>query len=147
MSGDVPTPIVGCDVVDVARMRLLLTERSGARDRIFTPGELADSVRGGVAEDGDVAVERLAARFAAKEAARKALAGRGPSLTAIEVRTDAAGAPSVWIGGVRTRLACSLSHDAGIALAVVVGDSSMLDELTRSEETSERSGTLQNEPR
>jgi holo-[acyl-carrier protein] synthase len=123
-------PVVGCDVVDVARVRVLLAERPGARERIFTPAELADAVRGGVAPDGDVALERLAARFAAKEATRKALGGRGPSLTAIEVRTDASGAPSIWLGGRRTPLACSLSHDAGIALAVVVGDTTMLAELT-----------------
>ena len=146
MSGQPALPIVGCDVVDVARMRILLAGRPGARERIFTAAELADATRGGVAEDGDLVVERLAARFAAKEATRKALGGRGPSLTAIEVRTDDAGAPSVWIGGTRTRLACSLSHDAGVALAVVVGDTSMLAELTRSEETSGRSGTTRTGP-
>ena len=121
MTMSVGTPRVGCDVVDVARMRRLLGERPGARARIFTPIELTDAVRGGVAEDSDVAIERLAARFAAKEAARKALGGEGPSLTAIEVRTDDRGAPSLWIDGEPAGLACSLSHDAGVALAVVVG--------------------------
>ena len=122
-------PIVGCDVVDVARMRRLLAERPGARERIFGPGEIADAVRGGVDPDGDVAIERLAGRFAVKEAVRKALRGRGPTLTAVEVRTDSDGAPSVWIAGRPTRLACSLSHDAGVAMAVVVGDVSMLDDI------------------
>ena len=112
---------VGCDVVDVTRMRRLLDERPGARDRLFTKRELEDVVRGGVAVDSDVAIERLAARFAAKEATRKALGGKGPSLTAIEVRTDADGAPSVWLEGTPSDLACSLSHDAGVAMAVVVG--------------------------
>ena len=122
-------PIVGCDVVDVARMRRLLAERPGARERIFGPGEIADAVRGGVDPDGDVAIERLAGRFAVKEAVRKALRGRGPTLTAVEVRTDSDGAPSVWIAGRPTRLACSISHDAGVAMAVVVGDVSMLDDI------------------
>jgi phosphopantetheine--protein transferase-like protein len=114
-------PVVGCDVVDVSRMRRLLAERPGAAERLFTPIELTDALRGGVAPDGDVAIERLAARFAAKEATRKALGGRGPTLTSIEVRSDGSGAPSVWIDGQPSGLACSLSHDAGVAIAVVVG--------------------------
>lgn len=121
MSGDAVVPVVGCDVVDVSRMRRLLAERPGAAERIFTALELADARRGGVDPDGDVAVERLAARFAAKEATRKALGGRGPGLTSIEIRTDASGAPSVWIDGRASGFACSLSHDAGIAMAVVIG--------------------------
>lgn len=112
---------VGCDVVEVARMRRLLAERPGARERIFTPNEVASALRGGVAEDSDIAIERLAARFAAKEATRKALGGEGPSLTSIEVRTDERGAPTLWLDGQPSRLVCSLSHDAGVAMAVVVG--------------------------
>jgi len=113
--------VVGCDVVDVARMRRLLDERPGARERLFTAVELEDALRGGVEPTSEVAVERLAARFAAKEATRKALAGKGPGLTSIEIRTDVDGAPSVWFDGRPSGLACSLSHDAGIAMAVVVG--------------------------
>jgi phosphopantetheine--protein transferase-like protein len=126
---DGPFALVGCDVVDVERMRRLITERVGARERIFSTQELADAGRGGVDPDGPVAIERLAARFAAKEATRKALGARGPALTAIEVRTDADGAPSIWIDGARSRLACSLSHDAGVAMAVVVGARSALDQI------------------
>lgn len=120
---------VGCDVVAVERMRRLLADRPGARERIFTSVELADVLRGGVAADSPVAVERLAARFAAKEATRKALRGEGPALTGIEVRTDEDGAPSIWVGGAPTRLACSLSHDAGVAMAVVIADADVRDEL------------------
>jgi holo-[acyl-carrier protein] synthase len=119
--------VVGCDVVDVGRMRRLLAERAGARDRIFSPSERADALRGGVAQDSDAEVERLAARFAAKEATRKALGGEGPALLAIEVRTAESGAPELWIAGQRSALACSLSHDAGVALAVVVGTVEDLD--------------------
>lgn len=128
MSG-VPPIAVGCDVVEIARLQRLLAERPGARERLFTPRELADAERGPVDPEGAVAVERLAARFAAKEATRKALGGRGPSLTSIEVRTDDDGAPSVWIDGAPTRLACSLSHDGGVAMAVVVGEAQDRDEL------------------
>jgi phosphopantetheine--protein transferase-like protein len=121
MSGTPGTLVVGCDVVDVARMRRLLTERPGARERLFTPRELIDASRGGVDAASDVAVERLAARFAAKEATRKALGGEGPALTTIEIRTAEDGAPSIWFDGRPSDLACSLSHDAGVAMAVVVG--------------------------
>jgi holo-[acyl-carrier protein] synthase len=121
MSADAVGLIVGCDVVDVDRMRRLLEERPGAHERLFTARELKDVTRGGVPFGSDIAIERLAARFAAKEATRKALGGRGPSLTAIEVRTDADGAPSLWFDGEPSGLACSLSHDAGVAMAVVVG--------------------------
>ena len=121
MSGAGGALVVGCDVVDVTRVRRLLEERPGARERLFTPRELADAARGGVEPTADVAIERLAARFAAKEATRKALRGRGPALTAIEVRTDADGAPSIWFDGEDSGLACSLSHDAGVAMAVVAG--------------------------
>jgi holo-[acyl-carrier protein] synthase len=113
--------MVGCDVVEVARMRRMLAERPSARARLFTPLELEDVLRGGVEADSDVATERLAGRFAAKEATRKALGGKGPGLTSIEVRTDADGAPSVWFDGQPSGLACSLSHDAGVAMAVVIG--------------------------
>jgi holo-[acyl-carrier protein] synthase len=121
MSAPNPLMVVGCDVVEVARIRRLLVERPEARGRIFTSAERSDAIRGGVDPDGSVAIERLAARFAAKEATRKALGGRGPGLTAIEVRSTDAGAPTVWIDGRPTTLACSLSHDAGVAMAVVVG--------------------------
>jgi len=119
--------VVGCDVVDVARMQRLLTERDGARDRIFSATERSDACRGGVSEGSAVEIERLAARFAAKEATRKALGGVGPSLLDIEVRTAASGAPELWISGRRSALSCSLSHDAGVALAVVVGTVDDLD--------------------
>ena len=123
-------PTVGCDVVAVERMRRLVADRPGARERIFTPTELADAVRGGVDPDGDVAIERLAARFAAKEAARKALRGRGPALLAVEVRTVHDGAPELWVDGRRTALACSLSPDAGVAMAVGVATAEAVADLT-----------------
>jgi phosphopantetheine--protein transferase-like protein len=121
---------VGCDVVEVARMRRLLAERPDARMRLFTALELADAGRGGVDPDSDLAVERLAARFAAKEAARKALRARGPGLLAVEVRTAEDGAPELWVDGRPTGLACSLSHDGGVALAVVVATADAVAALT-----------------
>jgi holo-[acyl-carrier protein] synthase len=119
--------VVGCDVVDVSRIEQLLTDRDSARERIFSAAERDDARRGGVAEGSAVEFERLAARFAAKEATRKALGGIGPALLDIEVRTAASGAPELWISGRRSALSCSLSHDAGVALAVVVGTVDDLD--------------------
>jgi holo-[acyl-carrier protein] synthase len=91
-------------------------------DRVYTSRELADCA-------GDV--ERLAARFAAKEATLKALrAGDGGiPWTAIEVRRDPSGAVDLELTGAAARLAgeqgvtdtaVSLTHEGGTASAVVV---------------------------
>jgi len=94
-------------------------------DRLFTEDELADARS---------RPERLAARFAAKEAVLKTLrAGFGAApWKSIEVRRDASGAPSIALHdaaallaeqqGVRT-LHVSLSHTALTAAAFVVGSS------------------------
>jgi holo-[acyl-carrier protein] synthase len=119
--------VVGCDVVEVARIERFVARRASSLHRVFAPSELADAQRGGVAIDSRVAAARLAARFAAKEATRKALGGRGPWLTALEVRTDGSGQPSLWIDGAPSDLSCSLSHDAGVAMAVVVGTRAAAD--------------------
>lgn len=116
---DLPGVAVGCDVVEVARIAALLRRRPAARGRLFTPAELADSTRDGVAPDDPVAVRRLAARFAAKEALVKLL--RRPQLAWTDVEVVAApdGAPTVRIHGAPTDIAVSLSHDDGVAMAVV----------------------------
>jgi holo-[acyl-carrier protein] synthase len=88
---------------------------------VFTAGEQAAAVRGGVDPDGRRAHERLAARFAAKEAARKALGDLRLPFHATEVVTDAAGAPSLHLHGAPSGLALSLAHDGGVAMAVVMG--------------------------
>ena len=73
----------------------------------------------------------LAARFAAKEALAKALgAPQGMSWQDAEIVTDEAGRPTFVVRGHRRRpgrgtagvvsIHVSLSHDAGIASAVVV---------------------------
>jgi holo-[acyl-carrier protein] synthase len=109
---------VGIDVVDVARFEETLARRPGMRTRLFTPHE-----RGR-------AVASLAARFAAKEALAKALgAPEGLHWVDAEVRSADSGRP--WLemtGSVAARaeqlavssVHVSLSHDAGIASAVVV---------------------------
>lgn len=112
---------VGCDVVDVARFERSLERRSGFAERLFTPRELADVRRGGIVEGSRAWVDRLAARFAAKEAARKALNNLRLGFHDTEVRSGSDGAPALWIGGRVSQLSVSMSHDAGVAMAVVVG--------------------------
>ena len=112
---------VGIDVVDIARFtaRLEATPRLG--ERLFTPEELG------------LRPASMAARFAAKEALAKALgAPVGLRWTDATVVRAEGGRPHLRVTGtVRARadelgvtaLHLSLSHDAGIASAVVVAES------------------------
>jgi holo-[acyl-carrier protein] synthase len=111
---------VGIDVVDIARFTYRLEANPRLGERLFTPEELG------------LRPESMAARFAAKEALAKALgAPVGLRWTdATVVRADD-GRPHLRVTGtVRARadflgvtaLHVSLSHDAGIASAVVVAE-------------------------
>jgi holo-[acyl-carrier protein] synthase len=114
---------VGIDTVATASIRDAMAAHGDRYlQRVYTARELADC-------GGDA--ERLAARFAAKEAALKALrAGDGGiPWTAIEVRRDPSGAVDLELSGEAARLAgeqgvaetaVSLTHEAGTASAVVV---------------------------
>jgi holo-[acyl-carrier protein] synthase len=109
---------VGIDVVDISRFGESLERTPELRDRLFTPGE---AVR---------PLASLAARFAAKEAVAKALGAPGDlHWHDAEVVSESSGRPVLTIRGtVEARAAAlgvsaihlSLSHDAGIASAVVV---------------------------
>jgi holo-[acyl-carrier protein] synthase len=111
---------VGIDVVDIARFGRALTRSPGLAVRLFTEGERSLPARS------------LAARFAAKEALAKALgAPRGLLWTDAEIVTDPAGRPHLKVSGTVAAAAdqfgvtgwhLSLSHDAGIASAVVVAE-------------------------
>ncbi len=116
---------IGIDAVEVDRFRRLLRKRPGIADRLFTPAEQAYGRR-----QPDPA-ERLAARFAAKEAVMKAL-GVGLGAFAfgdVEVVKAPSGAPSVALTGRAAELAArrgvtqwrlSLTHTALVAEAVAV---------------------------
>jgi holo-[acyl-carrier protein] synthase len=111
---------VGIDVVDIARFERQLENSPGLRDRLFTETERVLPTRS------------LAARFAAKEAIAKALgAPVGMAWHDVTVVRDPDGAPRLEVTGtVAARAAelgiarfhVSLSHDAGIASAVVVAE-------------------------
>ena len=118
---------IGVDLVAVDRVRAML-ERHGARARrrLFTPHELAEC------DDRADPSECLAARFAAKEAALKALGtGKRPDLrwTDVEVTRGDSGEPELELSGrVRvyaeqlgvSRVLVSLTHERGLAGAFVV---------------------------
>jgi holo-[acyl-carrier protein] synthase len=112
---------VGIDVVDVGRFVVSLERTTGLRERLFTPAEAARPPAS------------LAARFAAKEAVAKALgAPAGLAWHDAEVVSEDSGQPRLELRGTvlaraealgATHVHVSLSHDAGIASAVVVLES------------------------
>jgi holo-[acyl-carrier protein] synthase len=109
---------VGIDVVEIDRFAASMDRTPGLRERLFTP---AEAVR---------APASLAARFAAKEAIAKALgAPVGMAWHDAEVISEDSGRPLLALRGTVlaqadalgvTSVHLSLSHDAGIASAVVV---------------------------
>ncbi len=112
---------VGIDVVDIGRFEETLIRTPAMRERLFTEAERARPMAS------------LAARFAAKEALAKALgAPTGMAWLDAEVISEDSGNPQLEIrGSVLARandlgarsLHVSLSHDAGIASAVVILES------------------------
>jgi len=112
---------VGIDLVQVTRITASV-EAFGERflRRIFTPREIAYARN---------LPDSLAARFAAKEAAKKALALDGVGWTEIEVVRQPSGACELELhGAARTAadaigahdLALSMSHEGDFATAIVV---------------------------
>ncbi len=110
---------VGIDVVDVARFAAALERTPTLRDRLFTAAEQAVE-----------RPERLAARFAAKEALAKALgAPKGLHWHDASVRSAEDGSPHLELTGTVAAAASargarawhlSLSHDGGVATAMVI---------------------------
>lgn len=118
---------LGIDIVEIAEILRLADAPGGHFLANFTASELAD------AGQGVNRAERLAGRYAAKEAVIKALGtgwGDGIAWTDIEVRTAASGAPSIALHNEAARIAASLgiagwlvstSHDGGYAVANAIG--------------------------
>lgn len=120
----------GCDVIEVERVGSLLTRRPAARDVLFTADEVAEAVRDGVAADDPIALRRLAARFAAKEAVVKLLRRPRLAWVDVEVRSVPGGAPSLWLRGRPMPVAVSLAHDGAWAMAAVAATDDALATLT-----------------
>jgi holo-[acyl-carrier protein] synthase len=121
---------VGIDLVSVEAVEDSIAAH-GARylARVYTPAELDDSRD----ERGEPVAQRLAARFAAKEAMRKALhvGDEAVPWQSIAVRRDRCGAPRLELTGRARELAeregirdidVSLSHEGATAAAVVVAE-------------------------
>ena len=120
---------IGLDLCEVSRIRRLL-ERYGERfiGRVFTEGE-ASYCRA----HADPAVY-FAARFAAKEAALKALGtgrGQGVRWRDVEVLRDPRGVPLIALSGPARdralalgidRMLVTLTHTASQAAAAVIGE-------------------------
>ena len=121
---------MGLDLVSVTDVGQTLRSELGDRylARIYTDAEVADC-----RTDNGVDAERLAARFAAKEATVKVIsrsADDSISLREIEVRREPSGHVRLALHGGAAQLAAdagltefelSLTHEAGFAAAVVVG--------------------------
>lgn len=109
---------VGIDVVDISRFAVTLERTPALAERLFTEQERTRPIAS------------LAARFAAKEALAKALgAPAGLEWHDAEVVTADSGEPRLEVAGTvlkrceklgAERIHLSLSHDAGIASAVVI---------------------------
>jgi holo-[acyl-carrier protein] synthase len=119
----------GIDLTEVDRIDEMLAEH-GDRfvQRCFTPREIAD------AGDGPRRVEHLAARFAAKEAALKALGtgwAQGVGWTDVAVHRAESGKPELVVTGRAadvavergiTRWHVSLTHTKDHAVASVIAE-------------------------
>ena len=117
----------GIDLIEIARIQQSL-ERYGQRflDRVYTPAEQAFCLR------KRKAAESMAARFAAKEAAAKALGtgiARGVNWLEIEVVRERGERPTLRFHGRAREIAAqlgvahgalSITHSADLAMASVV---------------------------
>ena len=106
---------IGIDVVDIERFNSSLDRTPGLLEKLFTQGERTKPIAS------------LAARFAAKEALAKAInAGKGLAWHDAEVINLESGKPVFLFRGEIADLIdgadvhLSLSHDAGIASAMVI---------------------------
>lgn len=121
----------GIDIVEVARIRDLLTHHPDRfLERCFTSREQADALAAGKGR-----VQRLAGRFAAKEAVLKALGTgwrHGIAWTDIEVAPDDAGRPILHLSGQALvfagalgvsdwRLSISHTDSHAVASAIALG--------------------------
>jgi len=118
---------IGIDIIEVARIREVLARTPRFRERVFTAAErtYCDS-------RGAVAAQHYAARFAAKEAALKALQTGwrgGISWQDVEVAARESGAPYLVLHGPvlelfnnsgATAAHLSISHTSEHAIAQVV---------------------------
>ncbi len=108
---------IGIDIVEVGRVRKAVGKNPAFLKRFFTKDEIAYCWK------SKNKFERIAARFAAKEAVIKACGVKGIPLKKILIVKEKSGKPFVEIKDKRfrnTRFEISLSHTKEYACAVVV---------------------------
>lgn len=111
---------VGVDLVDITRFEEQVAKAPGLLERLFT------------ATERDASMQTVAGRFAAKEALIKALGGSdGVSWQEVEITKNASGKPEITTTGATaqavadagvSKLHLSISHDGGMAIAMVVAE-------------------------
>lgn len=111
---------VGVDLVSVTRFEEHVAKQPKLLERLFVPSEI------------DAPIKTIAGRFAAKEAFIKALGGSdGVTWHEVEITKNSLGKPEINTCGqtaetVRaagiSKLHLSISHDAGMAVAMVVAE-------------------------
>jgi holo-[acyl-carrier protein] synthase len=121
---------LGIDIAEIDRMEAAIA-RHGAPilERLFTPAEVA------YCESHKNRFERYAGRFAAKEAAMKALGtgwSRGVRWRDIEVSREPSGKPTLKLAGAARKIAdglgvrnisVSITHSGNLALSEVIFES------------------------
>ncbi|MFZ0978331.1 MAG: holo-ACP synthase [Candidatus Acidiferrales bacterium] len=121
---------LGLDIAEIDRIEAAI-KRHGAPflERLFTPAEMA------YCESHKGKYERYAARFAAKEAAMKALGtgwSHGVRWRDIEVTREPSGKPTLRLAGVAADIAkrmgvknisLTITHSGNLALAEVIFES------------------------
>jgi holo-[acyl-carrier protein] synthase len=118
---------LGLDIAEIDRIEAAITRHgTPILERLYTPAEVA------YCESHRNKFERYAGRFAAKEAAMKALGTgwrRGVRWRDIEVIREASGKPSLALKGTAKRIAeglgvknisLTITHSGNLALAEVI---------------------------
>jgi holo-[acyl-carrier protein] synthase len=118
---------LGVDITEIDRMGAAIARRGRALlERLFTPAEIR------YCERHRNRAERFAGRFAAKEAAMKALGtgwARGVRWVDIEVVREPSGKPTLKLSGATRaiadglgvkNIAVTITHDGNTALAQVI---------------------------
>jgi holo-[acyl-carrier protein] synthase len=112
---------IGVDLVDVDRVKVILSRRKTFVQRVFTAQEIA------YCERQAAPAECFAARWAAREACRKALGGiRGMRWHEVQVERAPSGAPSIVLEGTSlaraealgvSQVLLALTHERRMAAA------------------------------
>jgi len=124
VNDDVDIAGIGVDLVDVQRVKQILARRRTFVQRVFTPEEIA------YCERQANPAESYAARWAAREACRKALGGiRNMRWHDVRVSRATSGAPSLVLEGTSraradalgvTQVMVALTHERRMAAAFCV---------------------------